>query len=333
MTVIRGTSLTGYPVLVTELGGDPAALLKVAGIRLRDVGDADAFFAYTRLIRVVEDAAAATGAPDFGRRLANFQGIDILGPVGVAGRTAATVGEAFTIFNTYLSAYSPAITAGIHALPDARRSFFEFRILIETRGSTAQTIELSLGVALQVFRFLIGPDYRPTVVHLPHQPLTAKQDYMTYFGCRPRFAEPTAGFTIRSSDLERPVSQDRLAHEAMVRYLDTVVTAFQHGMTGPVRELVRRLLPTGAVNLDLVARQFALHPKSLQRKLDAEGVSFAQLVDLVRKETAERYLRDTELSLTHLTRELGYAEQSVLTRSCVRWFGHGPTAHRRALRV
>jgi AraC-like DNA-binding protein len=52
----------------------------------------------------------------------------------------------------------------------------------------------------------------------------------------------------------------------------------------------------------------------------------------VRRETAEHYLRDTDISLPHLARELGYAEQSVLSRSCQRWFGCGPSRYRSAVR-
>jgi AraC-like DNA-binding protein len=43
-------------------------------------------------------------------------------------------------------------------------------------------------------------------------------------------------------------------------------------------------------------------------------------------------LRDTRITMAHLARELGYAEQTVLTRSCHRWFGEGPAAHRKTLR-
>lgn len=35
--------------------------------------------------------------------------------------------------------------------------------------------------------------------------------------------------------------------------------------------------------------------------------------------------------LSQLTREIGYAEQSVLTRSCRRWFGCSPTDYRKRL--
>jgi len=64
----------------------------------------------------------------------------------------------------------------------------------------------------------------------------------------------------------------------------------------------------------------------------AEKTTFGELIDDVRRETAEHYLRDTDISLSHLTRELGYAEQSVLSRSCRRWFSRSPTSHRNALR-
>ena len=77
------------------------------------------------------------------------------------------------------------------------------------------------------------------------------------------------------------------------------------------------------VTLELIAAQLQLHPKALQRHLAAEQTTFATLVDEVRRDAAERYLRDTSMTLSHLTRELGYAEQSVLTRSCRRWLGTG----------
>jgi AraC-like DNA-binding protein len=94
-----------------------------------------------------------------------------------------------------------------------------------------------------------------------------------------------------------------------------------------------RLLPTGTASLELIAAQFDLHPRALHRRLVAENTTFGELIDEVRRHTAERYLRDTDISLSHLTRELGYSEQSVLSRSCRRWFGCGPRNYRSAVRL
>ncbi|NED61142.1 AraC family transcriptional regulator, partial [Streptomyces sp. SID10244] len=74
MSVIRGTCLTGYPALVTRLGGDPNLLLQRAGVASMDVARFDTFIPYLALIQAVESAAFATDTMDFGRRLAELQG-------------------------------------------------------------------------------------------------------------------------------------------------------------------------------------------------------------------------------------------------------------------
>jgi AraC-like DNA-binding protein len=168
-------------------------------------------------------------------------------------------------------------------------------------------------------------------VHLPHEPLTATADYATYFGCRPRFAEPIAGFSFRTADLARSLNQDSFAHHAVVQYLAAITTP-EPGMTHSVRRMIRQLVPTGTASLELIAAQFDLHPRALHRRLTAENTTFADLIDSVRRETAEHYLRDTDISLAHLARELGYAEQSVLSRSCQRWFGCSARTYRNTMR-
>ncbi|MGB9307673.1 MAG: AraC family transcriptional regulator ligand-binding domain-containing protein [Mycobacterium sp.] len=332
MSVVRGTALSNYPGLVAELGGDPAALLRAAGVREQDIGNYDAFIPFRAAIRAAESAAEATATPDFGRRLAQRQGIEILGPVGVAARTAATVADALAIFNTFMAAYSPVISIHITPSDNPEQSFIAVEFLLGEATRSPQTLELALGVSLGVFRLLMGTRYSALSVHLPHDPLTPRATYVEYFGCTPYFAARTSGFTVRTADLSRPLNHDGVAHRAVVDYLSSI-TPLGAGIVESVRAIVRQLLPTGAATLDVVADQFHLHPKTLQRRLADEDTTFAMLVDQVRRETADRYLHTTGMSLSHLARELGYAEQSVLTRSCRRWFGSGPAAYREQLRT
>jgi AraC-like DNA-binding protein len=333
MAMIRSTCLLNFSELVSERGADPLPILRSAGVRSEDEGKYEVFITYRSVVLALNAASRATGDLDFGRRLALRQGIEIFGPVGVAARTALTMGAALETFKTYLAAYSPALGVTVETMPRSERTFFEFRILPEGLPPLAQVTELSLGIALQAFRFLMGGDYRPLQVHLPHDPLTVEADYREYFACTVLFGQRRAGFALRTVDLARALNHDHLAHQALVHYLDSIITTGGPGLTGPIRELVRQLLPTGALAMNLVADQLAVHPKTLQRRLAAEGATFAGLVEQVRAEVAQHYLRDTGMSLTQLAHELGYAEQSVLSRSCRRWFGRGPAAHRDALRA
>jgi AraC-like DNA-binding protein len=333
VALIRGTSLLSYPELVRELGADPEQLLQLAGVPPEAAGDHEAFISYRSLVVAVESAAQVTATPDFGRRLAARQGIQILGPVGVAARTAATMGDALRILTVYLSAYSPSISASLEPLADPDRTFFEFRTDARDIPPAPQTVELSLGVVLETFRFLRGDHYQPLRVHLPHRPLTDIESYWDYFNCKPRFTQPSAGFTIRTADLAQPLSGDSHAHELILRYLDNIVSEHEPTFSAPVARLVRQLLPTGMVSLNRVARQFSLHPKTFQRRLAEDGTTFSSLVEETRRGLLEHYLRDTDLNLTQVARELGYAEQSVLTHSCNRWYHSGPAALRTRLRA
>src|SRR5262245_24289476 len=172
MSVVRGTALSNYPRLVHELGGDPVELLRDAGVRPEDVGKYDVFIALRRASAAIESAAIATATPDFGRRLALRQGIEILVPVGVAARTAATRPEALSIFEKFLDAYTPAISAAFKPLDNTEPSFFQLSLVAEGLLHIPQSIELTLGFSLRVLRLLIGADYAPVNVRIPHAALT-----------------------------------------------------------------------------------------------------------------------------------------------------------------
>lgn len=333
MSLIRGTSLQGFADLVAEFGQDPRKILWAAGIDPAHAGDPDAFLSYRAVVDAIESGAIATGAADFGRRLAQRQGLDILGPVGVAARTAPTVGAALVAIGQYMSVYSPALQTTVEPAPGSDLARFTFGIVLERLPDHRQVVELALGVALRTFRLLIDPQYHPVTVHLPHAPVGPAADYADYFGCRARFEESFAGFSLRQSTLTQPLSSDSAVHAVVRRYLQTLAPTDSAELSQPVRQIIRRLLPTGELALDPIAAHFAMHPRTLQRRLAAEGTSFADLVDQVRRDVVGHYLRDTRMPLSQLAAIAGYREQSAMNRSCRRWFDVTPSAYRRATRA
>lgn len=329
VSLIRGTALLGFPELLAELGYAAEPFLAAVAIDPASVGDPDAFISYRAGVDALESAADATGSADLGLRLAARQGIEILGPVGVAARTAPTVGAALAAIGQYMAVYSPAIAITITPAPNRSQTRLVYTILLDRLPEHGQAIELSLGVTLRILRLLIGPEYSPVTVHLPHSRIGTAQGYMQYFGTRVRFDEPFAGFTINCSDLARPLQSDSEVHTIVQRYLRSVAPAHGDDLCGPIRQMIRRMLPAGGVALDPIAAQFAMHPRTLQRRLADADTTFAGLVDEVRRDVVEHYLRTTQLPLSQLAAVAGYSEQSALTRSCQRWFGAAPSAYRR----
>ena len=93
------------------------------------------------------------------------------------------------------------------------------------------------------------------------------------------------------------------------------------------------MLPTGQCSAEVIADQLAMHPRTLQRRLAAEGVRCQDLIDRERRDQAARYLAEPGLYLSQITGLLGYSEQSALNRSCRRWFGKTPRKYRAGLPV
>src|SRR5262249_33658379 len=68
--------------------------------------------------------------------------------------------------------------------------------------------------------------------------------------------------------------------------------------------------------------------RTLQRRLKAEGTSFQRLLDDTRRELAQQYLGQTDVSLADATYLLGFSERGSFFRACRRWSGTSPRRYR-----
>ncbi len=83
--------------------------------------------------------------------------------------------------------------------------------------------------------------------------------------------------------------------------------------------------------LDAVATRLQLSPRTLQRRLKAEGLVHQELVEAVRQELSAGYLQEPTLSFTDIAFLLGYSDATAFSRAYKRWTGQSPSAARAAL--
>jgi len=100
------------------------------------------------------------------------------------------------------------------------------------------------------------------------------------------------------------------------------------GVAVRVRSRLIDELPSGTVTERQVAEWLHMSRRTLQRKLRDEGTSYARELDGVRRELAERFIRDRSLTPSEITYLLGFAEISSFSRSFKRWTGIAPSAYR-----
>jgi AraC-like DNA-binding protein len=97
-----------------------------------------------------------------------------------------------------------------------------------------------------------------------------------------------------------------------------------------VRAAVATELTGRAPSLASVARRLGTSARSLQRRLENERTSFAQVVDHVRRERAEAALQAPDVAIGEVSWLLGFSDQSAFARAFRRWTGQSPARWRRA---
>ena len=102
------------------------------------------------------------------------------------------------------------------------------------------------------------------------------------------------------------------------------------GVALEVRRALAARVGGGDTRIQTIARILATSARSLQRRLAAAGVSYQQLLDLARKDAAERYLTDSPLSIGEVAYLLGYSEPAAFNRAFKRWRHETPRAFRLA---
>src|SRR5262249_19435493 len=139
-----------------------------------------------------------------------------------------------------------------------------------------------------------------------------------------RFDQKEDGVIFHDRDLQSPiVDPDVHLYQRATTFIDRNFTRVMP-LQARVRGVILQFIATEDCCKERVATQLNLHPRTLLRRLKAEGKSFEEIKDEVRRDMALGSLRGPDLPLRRIAEKIGYSEHSVLTRSCSRWFAASP---------
>lgn len=101
---------------------------------------------------------------------------------------------------------------------------------------------------------------------------------------------------------------------------------------GGIAQRVRHCImsdPCRHKTLESVAEDLGLSVRSLRRHLQADGASFSDIRNAMRKQLAICYLRGSDLLLESIATRLGYGDQATFSRAFREWTGLSPGRFRR----
>ena len=307
---------------------DVAALFDEAGLDMAALSDPDSRFATQKVSLLWQLAVARSGDPAIGLANSNIvkpASFDVVAYTMMSSPNLLSVLESIS---RYVGIVSDAASLVITEDDEG------YRMILELFGGgqpvPRQRFEFDLMTILSFCRWVTHRDLRPLALELRFPPPADLRPYQDAFKCPLRFNAPVNALLFGRADVISPLPtahpllaevHERLASERLQR-LDPVQ------ISSRARAAIIRRLPDGEPRRTEVAAALEMSERTLQRRLEAEGTSFQRLLDDTRRELAQQYLGQTDVSLADATYRLGFGAKSSFFRACKRWFGTSPHHYR-----
>lgn len=183
----------------------------------------------------------------------------------------------------------------------------------------------------QLFGTLTGQDLQPWLeVHWPFDEPPWAEQYQRV-AAHNRFGQTELRIQVSSDVALAPaIAADPASLQAHLRECDVALHRACAGenLSDRVRMLLEQDEQSLALTLDEVAEQLHLTPRTLIRKLAAQGQRFQTIHDELRKNRALWMLDNTQHSMDDIALAVGCQDPSNFSRTFKRWFGMTPSAYR-----
>jgi AraC-like DNA-binding protein len=330
-SVVSAVTLLGFEELVSELGGDVGALLAEVGLDRADLRKPDQFVPLSRTHELLDLAAERLRRKDLGLLWGARSDPSRLGPLYVALMNATSGRQAVEFLTRFLRLSFPTASVFLRKIPGRHDELLGIHNVYRHGQPMIQFYERRLGSLHVILKLVCGPHYKPREVWFAHRQNAAISAYQRVFGVRPQFEMPEYGLVIPHGILDATRPTNDQVREMALAYLGARSSLPSSSIKAEALHMVQVLMRTYNPGVSDTARALRLHPRTLQRRLRSEGISFDALKDDVRRSLAETLLAEPNMPLTEIALALHYANASAFTRSCQRWFGEPPTRVRRRL--
>jgi AraC-like DNA-binding protein len=333
--IVRMAVVRDLPRLMATEGLDPDAAIRTCGCDPALFDDPDNTITFRAVGRLLAEVAATTGCAYPGLALGRHSGLDVAGAVGRATRLAPTVGAALRMLILYLHLHDRGAVP--YLCVDGEQARFGYTLWCSDVVGTDHIYDGALAIACNMIQELCGPDWHATEVRFFREHPFDVAPFQEHFRAPLRFAEQQTAIVFPASDLKRACpSADAVQYAKAKSDLESLGSISGPGFLDKVRRVILRLLVSGscggrkAPDRAEVAQLFAMHPRTLNRRLHEEGVTFAALLAQARYDLARQLLRDTQLPVHEIAYLLGYAGSGPFSHAFRAWSGMTAGAWRKA---
>jgi len=310
-----------------EYGLDPAPLFAKANVPLGPPATPQTRYPLSSLRYLWQLCVEATGDEAIGLKTGFYAKPTQFYAFGYSWLASATLLGGLKRLTRYYKTLSTAsVEVRLTETDDAYVLSAEFPE--ESKSPPKEGIDCGMTAMLALCDIVAGKKICPTRVKLTCPSTVHPDAYREALRAPIEFNADVGAFYFDKATLEEPLpggtpdiakATDKIA-EQYIETLDPNKVASQ------VRRLLVSLLPSGKTDQNIVASRLNRSASTLQRQLQAEGLSYRNVLESTRRSLAEEYLHDNKHSHAQIAYLLGFSDQSNFSRAFKRWTSQSPRA-------
>ena len=308
------------------------AVLQGSGLAVPALGDTATRVSVRQLLTVYRSAQLLSPDPGLALRTGARIRITHFGLYGYALLASPTPRQAIDFAIRYRALASPLI--GLSFGLDGGEAVWSFDDMLglDTGSDLFRFVfELQLGTQLSLHRDLLGAALTPLRVRASYPAPAHAALYEALLGCPAVFGQGINELRFDAAWLDHPLAFANPITAAVVQQTCDQLLAEMESAAGIAGRVAAVLLqvPGRFPDIERVSAALAVHPRTLRRRLQAEGTSYQQVLDGVRHQLALDYLRGTRMSTEDIASSLGFSDGANFRHAFKRWTGRTPGAYRR----
>ena len=277
--------------------------------------------------RLINQVAIAEMLPDFGMQVAQarpWHEIESIRPLLSGQRSLETVLRTFCELargQSNVSAFRLRLEPGICWFESQCEILISNDIQMENYRVTSM---------IEMIQLAAGKNWKPLAVHLMMDENRVILSNPLLDGGRLEFSQPSTAIGLPVGLLGARVSLGT-ALGNLAGSLDEIVDKSE--FLKALQTIIDQYVLDKALSIEVIADLSECSPRTLQRMLREQGLTYSDMVQNARLKHAVARLRDSNMPITELALQLGYTDTAHFSRAFKRWTGVTPSHYRKHTEV
>ena len=320
---VRIGPLHALPTILSEMGVDPGRALAEVDLDPRVFDDPENRASFEVLGGLLAASVSLTGCRHFGLLVGERFEMQNFGLLGELMRHSASLGDAMRHLILNLHLYDRG-AAPVLLTSEPATVLLGYAIYNHGAPAADQIQDLAITVGYRILKSLCGPHWKPLHMQFAHNSPENIVPYRRLFQSNIRFNAEVTGIEFASAWLDKPIAgADKVQHELILNTIQQHCLGVM-SFTEQVEAALPQMLLCGMASSEAVAHVFAIHERTLRRRLESEGKNLQQLINLARFELAKQLLHNTELSVSVIAKMLRYDDPTAFSRAFRSWANLSP---------